>query len=534
MKTCARRLMACAFIVALAGVGCGHRPDPVGGSVNGEGPTAALFRKAATTYAVPARLLLAVALNESNLSPRPVSATYLTSDNEVGIPMGETAFGLPRAKIGLRDEAASSELATQVDAYARWVRKNLDDKHLNLNPNPTTSEEKYDWIWQLALMHRDGIEARRNVQIIFAKETIKKLNQGAIWQDPASGEIVELTGEAQAINVDDFPAHIKKNLQLFTDDAQVFGAQYFELTYQQPEDTDNRPTHVRVIHCPLSLSACLELQNPTSDADALRLQAHYIIPSDKDTVSEPLQVARHSVSLMVTNSQGDAERVSDALVVMLVGDSGRYEGGKRTVANPKWVTSYQLQKMGAIIRRACPLLKKENPDINETRCMTPGVPDGVTFMNQGSSEAYQWGDIPDYDEGIFWNYIQTPDALSGEALFEFGNPQRIFDAAQPVRFGLKFIRGAAKIVLEQLERCQDGKLIWSTVQSHQVRNVDRKSFDLNIFAAGPNASGQHFFRALVYDGGGALMGWAVDDLYLKGFEESGLGADVKSCRRNGT
>lgn len=524
-------LVLALFSLGLAS-GCGRKASDGETGPTQNGRVASAFRAAASKYGIPARMMMAVAFKESHLSPRPESAMYVSGENPLGIPLSETAFGLSRAKIGLPNDDSSHNLETQIDAYARWIKKNLEDKHLTLNPNPSRPEEKFDWIWQLALMHRDGLDARRNVQIVFATELIEKLNTGDLWQDASSGEILDFPRENQPIKISEFPSQIQATLNLMTDESDVFAAQYFELTYQQPEENFNRPTHIRVVHCPLSLSACLELQNPTTDQDALRLQAHYIIPQDQSVVSKPLQVAQHKTPLLLTNNQGEPERVDNAIIVMLVGDSGRYEEGKRVQANPRWYTKYQLEKMGSIIRNVCPLLPKINPDIDVTRCMTPGVADGVNFKNQGNSETYQWGDIPDYDTTIFWSYIDAPAALNGEATFEFAGGRKVFDARSPVRFNLRFIRGAAKIVLERLERCNNNRLVWTTAQSELVRNVDRKGYEMNLFHRGPNSNGQHFFRALVYSNEGRLMGWAVDDLFLQNYDaEPGPVLDPKTCNQ---
>lgn len=514
---------------------CGKKSPDTTAAASGSGHIAAVFRDAAIKYGIPARIMMAVAMKESNLNPRPGTAIYATEQAVMGMSLAESAFGLPLEKIGLPKEESSFNLETQVDAYARWIRNSLEDRHINLNPNPASSEEKFDWIWQIAQLHREGHDSRRNVQIVFTMEMIDKLNHGAIYQDPASGEMVNLTPEGKPIRPEEFRSEVQQTLRLFTDESDVFTAQYFELTYQQPEDNLNRPTHIRVLHCPLSLSACLELQNPTSTNDAIRMGAHYIIPNDQSVVSKPLQVAQHKSSVLITNAQGEPERVSDALVIMLVGDSGRYVSGQREQANPEWFTKYQLQKMGSIIRNVCPLLKKINPDLDEQHCVTPGLADGVNFMQQGNAESYRWGDIPDYDENIFWTYISTPDALNGDVAFEFANSNKIFNAEVPIRFNLRFLRGTAKIVIEQLERCEDKKTIWSTVQSNYVRNATVKSFEVNLFHQGPNENGQQFFRAMAYDDKGQLMGWMIDDVYLTNYDTGPAPhADLKACLRNGT
>lgn len=522
-------------LLALA-AGCGSRKPGEGGGGPTAGKTETAFVDAAVQYGIPVRMLLAVAFKESGMNPLPGSSTYVTSENVLGISLAETAFGLSRKKIGLPEEDSSNVLEVQIDAYAKWVAEALEEKDLNLDPNSREPDELYNWIWQLAQLHRDGQNTRRNVQILFTMELMAKLNYGDFWQDPESGETINLEKESTPLSIDKFPAHIRENMRLFTGASDVYAAQYFELTWQQSNDLRNVPNHIRVIHCPFSLSACLELQNPTEEKDAIRLNAHYVIPPDKSVVQKPLQIAQHRSVLLLTDNRGEPESVQDALIVMLTGNSGSYAKGQRIRTNPKWFNPYQLQQMGTIIRNVCPRIQADiNENLDISKCVSPRGDGGIRFYHQGNSEQYQWGDIPDFDESIFQAYVDTPDALGGQARFQFPDGKNVYNATQPVSFNVRFIKGTAKVVLEHMESCPDGKLIWAVKEQQLVRNTDVRGFQTTLFYKGPNGNGQHFFRTMVYDKEGNLQGWNIEDIYLRNYDdEFGPGANPKECQRNGT
>lgn len=507
----------------------GSSPGPSLGKVD------AIFTKAANEHQIPKRLLLAVAFKESNMSPTPASATYGSTDNALGFTQAQTAFGLSFAQLGLTENQTSTTFESQVQAYCLWIKKTLASKHLSLNPNPETKDDWYDWIWHLALTHRGGQSARRNIQVIFALETIKKLNEGDMWQDPETGDILKLKKQSPQINISEFDRQIQDKLHLTTDESDIPFAQYLELVYQASNDKRNIPDHIRVIHCPFSLSACLELQTPTQNNDAIRLNAHYIIPPDDSLVNKPLQISKHKSALLLTNNAGEPVSVQNAIIIMLVGDSGRYIQGKRVSANPKWLTNWQLVKLGFLVRGICNTLPNINENVDINRCMTPGVDGGVQFLHQGNSEEYQWGDIPDYDQSIFWTFTKTADTLAGDIAIKYPGNKKLFQAGAPIKLNLQFFKGTSMIEIESLERCPNNKLIWWGMQRHYVRNLTSKNLDIELYHKGPNGNGQHYFRAKAYDIDENLLGWSVNDLYIENYDQDKKGnATITACQRNGT
>ncbi|SMF38027.1 hypothetical protein [Pseudobacteriovorax antillogorgiicola] len=517
-------------IIAILGIRCGGKGGSGGSGAPSYGPIETSLRITASNNNIPYRLLLAVALKESNLSPQPATTLY-NADSVLGMSVGETAFGLSFETLELSVVPENMTLEPQIEAYGRWLRKALDQKQLGLDETVANPDELYDWVWQMAQLHRNGQENRKNVQIVFALEMIDMLNRGATWQDLESGEIITLLPEPNPIAVDRaFSSQIQKNLQLDTQKSEIFSVDYMQLTYSQTVDQQNLPENIRVIHCPFTLSACLEIQHRETEKPEARLQAHYVIPPDQSIVPNPLKIQQHRVPVLLTDTRGQTESIQNAVVIMLVGDSGRYVEGVRQKSNPQWVSNYQLQTLGKIVPGICDLMKQDNPNVNASSCRTPGIPGGVQFQNQGPSETYRWGDIPDYDKNIFWTYVIDQDQLGGIAEFNFVQANRIYQAGSPINFNLKFIRGATKVSLEYMERCENNKVVWTTLQTHFIRDTDDLSIQTMLYARGPNGNGQHFLRALVYGESGKLQGWKVEELFLQNYDENNIVfADLDQC-----
>lgn len=516
----------------LAAGGCGEKRESKGGQEQATGETQQLFVNAAIRHQIPARFLLSVAFLESNLTPQRSSVKYQDQSHSLGIALGETAFGLSYSTLGLPEDKASEDLETQIDAYARLIKSKMMEKNITLSSNPNSIEEKFDWIWLLARIHRGGIDSRRNIQVVFALELMEMLNSGYTWQNLTTGEVIELHKESPPIQVENLPTHIQEKLKLFTGSSDIYSAQYFELTYQKPNGGENNPDHIEVIHCPFTLSACLEMQNNIEGS--VRLDAHYIIPQDNSIIDKPLQVAQRGRALHLTDSQGSPRLVKDAIIVMLVGESGRYIEGVRIKAQPTWFTKYQLNQMGTIIRNLCPIMKEQNPSVEIETCVKPGQEGGVVFTHQGQSEVFQWADIPDYYEGIFWPYIENPDSHEGGLSIQFNAPNKIFRAEERIDLKLHFSKEVAKILIQQAERCPDQKLIWTVLEKRRVRSTTSANFGFTLYYQGPNGNGEQFLRALAYDIKGNLLGWALQDIVLTDYIDlPGPGADIADCQRNG-
>lgn len=522
-------------ILVLGATACGGGTSKKGGSGPQPGPVATALYQASANHQIPYQLLLAVALKESGMSPETSYTSYVNEELTLGLRVGETAFGLPMETLGLTPENGGQKLEVQIAAYAAWVAAQLAAKRLELVPNLDEPDRFYDWVWQLAQLHRQGSENRKNVQIVFARELMQIINDGATWQDSGSNEFIQLPPRNGSTTLTSFSPQIQRNLQLDTQRSEIFAVDYMQLTYEQISGPRNRAEFVRVVHCPFSLSACLEIQNRSQLDQEAHIHAHYIIPADQKLLTNPIKIRQHRSPVLVTNNRGQAESVQNAIVVMLVGPSGRYVNGQRVQVNPSWYSSAQLKNFSKILRGICELMRLDEPSFDLSRCQSPGGQGGVQFQHQGQSQQYHWGDIPDFDESIFWTYVRDADELGGQIEFDFGPGDRIFPAGQAIPFQLSFITGAAKIMIEYMERCSNQKLVWTTLETRFIRNTRSQPFQIVLYDQGPNNNGQHFFRALVFDQANVLKGWAVSDVYLRSFDqESQPTANLKACERLGS
>jgi hypothetical protein len=482
------------------------------------GEVAQVFHDVASRYKLPKDILMAVAYKESGFSAEPNRGIYDQDGSIRGMMNGETAVGLPRSVLKLDDAPENQTFRTHMEAYGAYVRANLDAQHLDLAPALNTADAVYDWAWQLAQMHSRDKEARKNVQILFAMETIQTLNRGFLWQDDDTQEKIELPARHPPLTIESFSAPIQANLQLDTSISEIFTVDYLQLTYGETGKIDNQPKRVIVVHCPLTLSSCLasQVQSPTSDH--VFLGAHYIIPEDEQLLKKPVKILPHRVPVRLTDANGQQQLLTDAIVIMLVGQSGHYKDGQRMQADPSWYSRKQLQHMGKVIEGVCTLIHRDDPSVDLQRCRTPQ--EGLEFRVP-SGRAFRIGDIPDFEPSIFWSFARSPDDLSGDIDLQLPANQKLFPAGSTINLSLAFIRSTAKIDVQILERCPSGKTVWSTINSMAVRNIDRKTVSIERFDQGPNLNGQQFIRALAYDANGRLMGWGVQDFFLSNFDRSG-------------
>jgi len=354
------------------------------------------------------------------------------------------------------------------------------------------------------------------------------LNKGFLWQDLKDGAMVKLEPEPTPLSPETFPTNARNWFQLSELDAQLYVATYLPLVTVPSGEVKNKPKRVEVIHCPMSLSACLELQTRGEESEA-RLAAHYIVPSDKSIFSKSLQVADHSEALVVTNNQGQNVTVQDAIIVMLTGDSGRLQKGKRQPALPTWFSDGQLRAMGQIINDVCTLLSQRDPEVKREECMSPRGDRGVKFRSFNANGDYQWGDIPDFDATIFEAYVRSPSGLGAEVAFELDPGKKFFNAGENLSLTLVFDPQARTIEIERLTRCESGRVIWEPVRTKQLRNERRLSFQESYFDSGPNQNGEQFFRARVYGKDTRLLGWSITPALLRGYEDGRVYASEKFC-----
>lgn len=498
------------------------------------GPVEGAIVSAAAEYDLPYRLVLAVGLMESQLSSDRSYTSY-SNDLQIGVESAETAFGVGYKALGLTKSKEKGDLVTQIKAYAGWLRAKIDEASISLDASIPNNDSLYDWIWVIAQIHRSGDIHTKNVQIIFALELLDILNTGMTWQDSKTDEMIVLKANPEVITSELFSSQIQQNLKLDLQKSEIFSVDYLQTSYEPIVDLDSKPEKVLVVHCPFSLSNCLALQSESPRKNDVSMQAHYIIPADKSLLPNPVKIRPHRSSVWFSDAKGKRVQLKNKVVVMLVGNSGRFVNGKRVQAKPDWFTDSQLINLGKIIQGACQLMKAENPAVDVKRCKNPEDDFGPAFLHQSTGDQYGWGDIPDYDESIFWNYVKKPDQTSGAVEFSFFNDTDIFNAGSPMQFDLKMINGSSKVVVEFMERCKNGKLIWTTLETRFIRDSMVENFDVTLYGEGPNNNGQQFLRALVFNLENQLISWAVDDLFLVDYEkDTNLTANLKQCERLGT
>ncbi len=489
------------------------------------GPLAQTFSNAAQAHQIPMNILLAVAYKESGLNAEPSRVAYEGGQGGgsamQGPSMAQTLVGVSFRSLGLTESAANDPEA-QLNAYGAWVQEKLKQQHIQLSPSIRKNDDIYDWIWQLARLHHPEVMASKNVPILFAREMMQILNKGFLWQDAATRERIELLPLTPKLETTSFSAPVQANLRLDTRTSELFFVDYLQLTYAQESEVINHPRRIIVTHCPFSLSTCLG----TEDQNMVSMQAHYVIPSNQGVLEKPIKVLQHKSPVSLTRTTGELETITDAIVIMLVGNSGRFIEGKREQSDPSWYSKEQLMNMGKVIAGVCQMLSREEAGVDYQRCRT----ENVSFQSTPFDGSFHFGDIPDFDPSIFWSFVQNPEGLDGDVDIQLPANQKLFASGSPVPFKLGFITGTAKLEVELLERCPTGKTVWSTLQTHYVRNIGTKNIEVTLFDQGPNSNGQHFIRVLAFDPQGKLLGWAVQDFFLKDFDKEGVpGPSLARC-----
>jgi hypothetical protein len=489
-------------------------------------PIQASLNLSAQTNSLPLELLAAVVYKESGISGSASRNLYGSTKNPMGPKLGETSVGLPRAVLGLDDSAESATIPVQIEAYGKWVRTKLNEAHLDLPLSLAKPDDAYDWVWQLARMHYPDASSPKNLQILFATELMKVLNSGFIWQDPNSDERLELPARATPLALSSFSPTIQANLQLDTQISELFFVDYLQMSYYNEITVQNRPNKIRVIHCPFTVSTCLAAQlDATNPAP---IQAHYVIAPDDSILPKPVKILQHAVPVKQLDSNGNIVTVSDAIVIMLVGNSGRYVNSERTQINPNWYTQAQLVNLGKVVQGLCQILPKENPTMTPESCANFGT--GVQFADPADHAQFQFGDIADFDASIFGSIVKNPLNVSGSVAANLPNKAKQFPAGTNIPINFTFVKGTAKLEVQRLERCASGKTVWTTLQTLYLRSVDNKTVDVNFFDEGPNRNGQQFIRAMAYATDGSFMNWSTADLFLTGYDKSsGPGPSDGSC-----
>lgn len=509
-------------LAVFCAVACGSGGDSDDSSGNKKSDLQNSLEAGAIEKQIPPRLLLAVGYLESRLSEVSSEALYLNANSDDdqksrGLPIAQTAFGISKVELGIGDSVQAS-LVDQAKAYSSWLKAKLSDAGVKLPLFTETTEDKIRWIWEISQYHRVGTRVRNDVRSIFARELVDIMNKGFYWQDNKTGQTVFLPPENPRITKEDMPEAYQTLLQLGTSTrTDIPNVEFLPLATLIGEE-GNQPNHIEIIHCPLSLSGCLELQTQLTDND-VKLEAHYVVPANHDVLGGPVQIARHTRAVKLTDHQGNHRVVDNAVVVMLVGSSGRLDEGYRIDANPRWLGKQQIVDLTSIIGSVCQLFVREGSSTLDD-CLSIAVDrprkERELLFQKPIGASYRWGDIPDFDERIFASYLQNPGTkLPGAA--EFTNDQLFAMAGSNIDLSLGFTDRARLVVYERLVRCQDRSLKWAKVFEEQLRDVTSSVLTTRVWDAGPNGNGTQFFRAKVYSRD-QLIGWDMSEVYLSQYE----------------
>ncbi len=490
----------------------------------------AAFLKAAADSHVPVRMLLAAGYVESGLRAEKSSASYELDGVMLKTPpvRGESAFGFSLGELGLSD-SSDLTLEAQIAAYGQLLKSRIGVEAMP--SKAVTLEEKIRWIWRLASIHR-GDAAARNLVAIFSKEMMRVLNEGFTVQD-RDGVIARLEKEGSPLRDQDLPENYRQDLQLDMYHSDIRSGYLFSLIRSNPIGQVNHPKKIEVLHCPFSLSTCIQMQNSASDGTAL-FGAHYVIPATDEFVPGILQFAHHDESVLLTGAEGRPEIVSDRIVVLLAGLSGRYSDGRRIYADPLWMSDLQMRLLGAAVSEICMSISRSE-GVNVSDCKNIGGGSGVQFRTQ-PGDSYRWGDIADYDETIIRPYLIGMDGVAANTTLTL-SPEGPQTAGSSFRLNAGFQATTRRLELERLVRCPapDSRVVWEPVHQESVRNKSAFSIEQNWYDAGPNGTGDQFFRIKATGDSGKFLGWSTKRVQLRGFEKDLVPeAPTKYCLRNGT
>ena len=119
--------IASVFINLFLCIACGYGGGSGGNGTPFYGNVEKAFCKASQQSHIPYQILLAVAAKESGISGDPTSAICNT-DKDLGLSVGETAFGLTYAELGIDATPENQNLPEQVKAYTVWIHAKLTEK----------------------------------------------------------------------------------------------------------------------------------------------------------------------------------------------------------------------------------------------------------------------------------------------------------------------------------------------------------------------------------------------------------------------
>ena len=489
-------------------------------------PTESAAKDSSKDYKVPARFLFAVGYVESKLQPDQLS--FFEGGDSFDFPQSASAFAISRADLDIEDNSTQDRLSTQLRAYAKWLSINVLGKELS--ENPSSSQEKFDWIWEIASLHRYGQSHKYTERSVFTREMIKTLNEGFHWFDPESKENRYFAPEDQKIELETLNDKSRGLLNIRTRQSQVDFAKKVFLSALPLSKPEAFPRGIEISHCPFSLSVCLDMQNNYELMDAESGWTHYMIPSD-DLISDmSLQVRNHH---LVFDPKVEVGGSQHKIRIMLTGNSGRLVNGSRKMAFGDWLTHWQMERLAELTEEICSQMVNdpENLDFDSTEaCLTPNV--GIFFRTSKKGEKEDLFSIPDFDKEIFYHYLGDKNRYS-KADFLVENKQEVHKAGETIKFLYSFSENVKYIEREELIRCFDGdkeKLVWSNSELVGVLGLKEKKEEQMFWSWGPNHDGSHFFRAKFYDEDGEIVAWDFDTIRLYDFEEKDNPILRKKCQ----
>lgn len=491
-------------------------------------PVEKSIKEAAAQYYIPERFLLAIGYVETGLQPQEMSFK-LAGDDILDLPQAKSAFAISRAELGIENDSTQDRLATQIRAYAKWLSLKL--KHKGLAKLPQNSQEKFDWIWEIAKLHRSGVHHKYTERSVFSLELIEALNQGFYWLDPEGQETRFFKPEHPQIKVNSLDDKSLNLMDINMRQSQVDFAKKVFLSTNPKQRSEAFPQGIEILHCPFSLSACLDMQNNEELMEKANGLAHYVIPSN-DLISDlSLQIRNH---FLVLNSNKAKQKEFHKIRVMLVGSSGRSIHGTRQAAYGDWLTHWQLEKLAELTQDLCYQMTNSTQEegVFETieECLSPGK--AIVFRQDSPSHIGSWLSIPDFDSEIFHYYIGTK-ATHSKAELTLKDPQVSYSAGSRITFHHDFSPEVHYIEMQQLVRCYETqeRLIWQRTSLTGVGNLTQKEEEQKIWSWGPNKDGTHFFRAKFFDSGGNLLAWDSQKILLKNFEEQDNPIARKNCSK---
>ncbi len=457
------------------------------------------FKRSGKKHGIPARFLLATSYLETQISDKPlVGEARGTSFN---LRSGHSIFGLPLRRLGLEGESMEG-FEEQVSAYAIVLKNQIQG--LGLPMKPVSSEDKFQWIWEIAKLHRDD----PLLQIIFARELIALLNKGFIWNHPENRGFFNFPKEAMAIDYNDLSHESLYYLDMKLLSSEVRSAARVSRPMIGHYEGSQSPIEgIEVIHCPLTLSSCLQMQSHLSRNEGVEFHSHYMIPAQQEVVDFPLQLQLHSSRLPLSQG-GSTSTVSKKIIIMLTGNSGHIMGNKRTHLQGDWYSQWQLEKMSEVMRDICHLKvvhSSAGTPLSLSECLS--LEEGVHF-HHSQEGPFTLGDIPDFDEEIFSSYLRLPRAPVSYAQIELGRGKSIYASGEEIDLSLRLSSKTTYYKVEELTMCSGGAFKWLVTNSDDIHDQSHVHIKKKIiWDLGPNHDGSHFFRLKTYGASGEVLGW---------------------------